>query len=90
MTQDSQLPYDRPQLSKKLDVNIESICIRDKQYFNQNNIEYKTNEVVESIEFDKKVVTCKSGGIFEYDKLIISTGLQPVGLPDKPGNDSKG
>lgn len=90
LSKDSQLPYDRPQLSKKLDINIESVCVRDKQYFNKNNIEFRSNEEVESVDFNKKIVSCKSGEIYEYDKLIISTGLRPKGMPDKPGHDSKG
>lgn len=47
-------------------------------------------EEVEKIDFDNKNVTCKSGQSIQYDKLIISTGLKPNCVPDKPGSQSKG
>ena len=48
------------------------------------------NEEVEKIDFDSKKVTCKSGQSIAYDKLIISTGMKPNSVPDKPGSNLKG
>ena len=90
LTADSHLPYDRPKLSKKLDVDINSIALRDANYFAKNNINYKTNQHVDSVDFANKTVLTKTGERFEYDKLIIATGLAPLGMPSKPGNNLNG
>jgi nitrite reductase (NADH) large subunit len=89
LTADSQLPYDRAKLSKQLDVTIDSISLRDRDYFAKNNIAYKTRERVQSIKFAEKLVTCQSGNEYQYDKLVIATGLRPL-LLDRPGSGSKG
>lgn len=83
------MPYDRPKLSKKLDVNIDSISLRNKDYFIKNNITYKTHESVSSVDFTRKRVVCKSGQEYHYDKLIIATGLKPA-LLERPGKESRG
>ncbi len=91
ITQDSQLPYDRQQLSKNLDSSIETTALRDKDYMLKNNIVYETNETVDKIDMDKKSVLCSSGKAYTYDKLVISTGFKARCLPaSTAGSDLTG
>ncbi len=90
ITKENWNPYDRPKLSKALQLNINDISIRNSEYFAENEINFEKNQQVESIEFEKKQVLCKSGKIFDYDKLIIATGLNSVKQETKPGHELRG
>lgn len=84
------MPYDRPKLSKKIDVEISGCLIRDEYYFQESGINYKNNQTVRKIDFDMKAITSESGEIFNYDKLVIASGSEAVGMPTIPGNSLKG
>jgi apoptosis-inducing factor 3 len=91
ITRDAYPPYDRPKLSKALDVKIGGIVIRDEDYMRSSSINFYMNQQVERIEFDKKRVHCRSGRDFDYDKLIIATGMQATRPESKtPGFDLLG
>lgn len=90
LTKESYLPYDRPKLSKALNLNINNILLRDEEFFKSNHINYQTNQSVEHIDFDRNQVECSSGRVFDYDKLVIATGLVSAKLPTKPGDHLKG
>jgi nitrite reductase (NADH) large subunit len=64
--------------------------LRDENYFKANNVNFFNNQEVDSIQFDNKQVMCKSGRTFEYDKLIIATGLSSIGMDAKSGSSLKG
>ena len=76
------MPYDRPKLSKAPDVKIDAITVRDQEYFRLNHISYFMNQEVDRIDFDKKHVYSKSGRTFDYDNLVLATGLKA----NKPSN----
>jgi NAD(P)H-nitrite reductase large subunit len=90
ITKENWNPYDRPKLSKALQLNINDISLRNSEYFTDNQINFEKNQQVETIEFEKKQVICKSGKTFDYDKLIIATGLNSVKQETKPGHDLRG
>ena len=90
LTQESHLPYDRPKLSKKLDITIDACQLRNQAYFKTHNINFVTNQLVANVDFNKKSITCKSGETYDYDKLLISTGLKSSSMPNVPGNCLKG
>lgn len=75
ITKESCLPYDRPKLSKALDAQIDAIKLRDESFFATHQINYMVNQQVETVDFEKRQVYCKSGRVFDYDKLVIATGL---------------
>ena len=85
LTNDSYPPYDRPKLSKKIDVDIAGCLIRNEQYFQENGITFKTNQTVNKIDFNTKVIACESGDSFSYDKLVISSGSKASDLAPTPG-----
>ena len=90
LTEDSQLPYDRPKLSKKLDSSIGSILLRNEDYLKNHKIDFHTNKEVINVNFDKKKVTCSSGEVIGYHKLVIATGFKPLDMPEIPGRNLKG
>ncbi|MCD6229619.1 MAG: FAD-dependent oxidoreductase [Candidatus Diapherotrites archaeon] len=54
----------------------------------KNNVDVEVDEVISINAGDKKIQT-KSGEAFEYEKLILATGSEPV-MPVIEGNDKKG
>ncbi len=86
LTEDTHLPYDRPKLSKKLDVTFEQCSIRDASYFESALIKFKTSEKAEAVDFESKTVRTISGNVYEYDKLVIATGMRANSMPDRPGS----
>ncbi len=90
LTEDTHLPYDRPKLSKKLDVTLEQCSIRGSSYFDSSKINFKTSEKVESVDFDNKTVRTISGGVYDYDKVVIATGLRTNSISEKLGSELGG
>jgi NAD(P)H-nitrite reductase large subunit len=90
ITKENWNPYDRPKLSKALNLNINDITMRNSEYFTENQINFEKNQQVEKIEFDKKQVICNSGNTFDYEKLIIATGLNSAKQETKPGHNLRG
>jgi apoptosis-inducing factor 3 len=90
LTKDTFNPYDRPKLSKGFDFDPKSIILRDDNYFSETNINLHRNQEVEKIDFNEKKVTCKSGRHFNYDKLIISAGMQSADVLQTIGRNLKG
>ena len=84
ITRDSQYPYDRPKLSKSIDSSFESIKLRDEAHFQAHQLNIFLNEEVDHIDFEKRQVHTKSGKLFDYDRLVIATGLRPADSPVKP------
>lgn len=84
--------YYRPQLSKMLSndsVTIESMTIRDDEWFKENNIKLLLNRVVTKIDTDNKKVVLKDGGALDYTKLIIASGAE-VFVPPFAGVEKEG
>ena len=90
ITSESHPPYDRPKLSKALSVTIESITIRKEDFFSGNRVNFFPNQKVEKIDFYDRKVICESGKEFEYDKIIIATGLSATKQQHVTGSDLKG
>lgn len=71
----------------------ENLFYTKKEDFEAKGAVIRMETTVESIDFDKKLVSCaaKDGSSFTetYDKLILATGSLPI-APDLPGNDLEG
>jgi NAD(P)H-nitrite reductase large subunit len=90
VTAESYAPYDRPKLSKALDVEIDKILLRDENFYKDNQIKFLKNHKVKKIDFEKRVVECENGTLVDYDKLVIATGLVPTKHKPVPGADLDG
>jgi NADPH-dependent 2,4-dienoyl-CoA reductase/sulfur reductase-like enzyme len=75
-------PYNRPPLTKTLwtGKSVEDIMRPMDPY----TIELFLAREVEKLIPEKKIITTKDGEQFEYQKLLLATGGEPVKLPDAP------
>lgn len=82
---DSDEPYTRPALSKKLwtdkDFGRDQVPLNTAS---DTGAEVRTNTRVRSIDRENKTVTTDSDDTFEYGELLMSTGASPVQLDIAP------
>lgn len=82
-------PYERPALSKALldgSVQIDSIFLREAQWYEKNRIQLLTGKKAISIDWSDRYVELSDGMTLRYDKLILATGARPKPL-SLPGGD---
>lgn len=85
-------PYNTYPLSKEWmqDMDKEDPpLLKEKEYYEENNIDLKLNTKVDSINWKDKTVTTDSNETISYDHLVIATGskLRKISFP---GDDAKG
>ena len=85
LTRESHVPYDRPALSKTLNAQLDKIQLRDDAFFASSRINFERNVNVTRVDLANRRVVCASGRTFDYDKLVIASGL----LSAKPKNNDK-
>lgn len=87
ISDEKQVPYNRPMLTKELlaDIKDETFAITDKNWFKENNIDLVLDTRVDSIDLKAKTVTCK-GKSMSYDKLVYALGAHCFMAPI-PGKD---
>ncbi|XP_046609218.1 apoptosis-inducing factor 3 isoform X1 [Neodiprion virginianus] len=83
---ESALPYDRPKLSKAMDVDVEKIALRSQFFYNEHNIETLLGKEVIGLNTNEKTVKLNTNENLRYDYLFVATGSKPK-LPDLPGID---
>ncbi len=73
---DSNLPYQKPPLSKKFLLSEENnpSLLRSEEWYKNNNIKLLKNNTILKIDRTKKNVINSNGTVFHYEKLIIATG----------------
>ena len=74
---ESHPPYDRPPLSKHYlagELSLTETLIRPPEFYTDNAIELLTSTRVASIDAEAKQVVTESDQVFDYDKLVITTG----------------
>lgn len=84
LCEESDLPYDRPPLSKRvlLEAGAETIIgLRDEDWFRDSNIDLQLNKNVSAINRTDKLVHCKDGTLIPYGTLILATGSSVRRLP---------
>ncbi|XP_048247566.1 apoptosis-inducing factor 3-like isoform X1 [Haliotis rufescens] len=86
VTREKHLPYDRPKLSKAMDIKPEAIALRDADFYKSHDIEIQMEKEVVSVDSSGKSVKLSDGGSVQFDKLLIATGGKPRTLPI-PGLD---
>lgn len=89
ITKDSLPPFDKPKLSKALNVESVNIILRPSDFYQQYGIEVWTQKEVVSVNPADKAVKMSDGTLQRYDQLLIATGCRarPLSIP---GSDLKG
>ena len=90
ITDENELPYNRPMLTKALlaDFSNDQLAISGKEWFEERNIFMVMGKKVEKIDTESREVICEDGMKFKYDKLIYALGaycfVPPIKGADKP------
>jgi 3-phenylpropionate/trans-cinnamate dioxygenase ferredoxin reductase subunit len=85
-------PYERPPLSKDYlrgESEREKIHVHSASFYDENQIELITGEMVGSIDPAARRIALESGREISYDKLLLTTGAEPRRL-DVPGAELDG
>ena len=85
-------PYNTYPLSKEWMMDLDEMdppLLKEKEYYEENNINLKLNTKVDSINWEEQTVTTDLDEIIPYDHLVIATGskLRKITLA---GDDAKG
>jgi nitrite reductase (NADH) large subunit len=87
LSAEPRLAYDRVHLSEYFSgKTAEELALTTPEYYQQHNIKFAINAKVVNINKLTKSVTTEAGEVFEYDKLVLSTGSYPF-VPPIQGND---
>ncbi|XP_039363942.1 apoptosis-inducing factor 3-like isoform X3 [Mauremys reevesii] len=86
VTKEKHVPYDRTQLSKAMDKTLESIYLRQQDFFEAHGIDVWTDKEVVSVDTQGQKAHFQDGAFQRYDQLLIATGSSPRQL-QCPGSD---
>ncbi|XP_063061098.1 apoptosis inducing factor mitochondria associated 4 isoform X2 [Engraulis encrasicolus] len=83
VTKDDLPPFDKPKLSKAMNVESDRLLLRPKDFFQQHDIELWMKREVISINTEAKTVTMDDKTEQRYDQLLIATGCRarPMACP---------
>ncbi|XP_076138281.1 apoptosis inducing factor mitochondria associated 4 isoform X1 [Alosa pseudoharengus] len=76
VTKDNLPPFDRPKLSKAMNIEREKILLRPKEFFQQHDIEMWMEKAVLSVNTEAKTVTMDDNTVQQYNQLLIATGCR--------------
>lgn len=80
VAQETQMPYDRPPLSKKLwfgKKQVADIYLHDQKYYDDTEVKLTLGSTIVSIDPKQKTVSDNQGNQFGYEKLLFATGAHP-------------
>nr|QHB15539.1 apoptosis-inducing factor 3 [Bemisia tabaci] len=86
ISKEPHLPYDRPKLSKMLDVDVKKIYLRSEDFYLNNGIEILKGVEATNIDTKGKVVTLSNGESVKYSSVFIASGSRPRTMK-VPGSD---
>jgi NADPH-dependent 2,4-dienoyl-CoA reductase/sulfur reductase-like enzyme/nitrite reductase/ring-hydroxylating ferredoxin subunit len=81
---EDELPYDRPNLSKDYLAGTcgdEWLPIKPREFYKDNEIELMLGHRVSAIDTEARELRTLKGRSPKYDRLLIATGSEAVGLP---------
>jgi apoptosis-inducing factor 3 len=84
LSADEAAPYDRPNLSKDYLAGVASdewMPLRSPEYYSDRRIELALNTRATSLDVGKKQVHTESGTTYDFDRLLLATGADPVRIP---------
>ncbi len=91
ISEESELPYHRPPLSKELLAGaktLDDIRLRPAKLFDDNNVDLLLDTRVASIDRQGKSVVLEDGSVLAYTKLAVCTGAKVRDLPGSEGFDN--
>ncbi|XP_064382581.1 apoptosis-inducing factor 3-like [Halichondria panicea] len=80
-TKESDLPYDRPKLSKALTFSGADLALRSADFYSSNNIEVLLSTEMTGLDLTQHSITFANGETQKYDNLLLATGSKPRSLP---------
>jgi NADPH-dependent 2,4-dienoyl-CoA reductase/sulfur reductase-like enzyme/predicted acylesterase/phospholipase RssA len=86
------VPYHRPPLSKEFltgRVEVEKLLIKPPVHYQQRGVEVALETRAMSVDPVARRVFTDRSGAFEFNKLLIATGADPISL-NVPGSDRRG
>ena len=89
---DDSAPYDRPNLSKDYlagTMSEEWMPLRSPEYYSERRIDLVLNSRVTSLDAQRKRIRVDSGETYEFDRLLLATGADPVKLSVPGALDSQ-
>lgn len=83
--------YSRPRVIEYLGEKVtkEKIIIRDKNFYEQNNIKIYLDTKIKTLDINSKKIILENNNTDDYDKLIIAAGAKSF-LPPVKGSDLQG
>jgi len=80
------LPYDRPKLSKAMNVTADKILLRTQEQYEKNQIEVLLGVEVQELDAKNKSAKLSNGSTIQYDAALVACGGTPRPIP-APGFD---
>ncbi|XP_064089762.1 apoptosis-inducing factor 3-like isoform X2 [Macrobrachium nipponense] len=83
VSQENLLPYNRPKLSKAMDLTADKISLRTQQFYESADIELRLGTAAVSVDTVSSKVQLSNNEELTFDKLFIATGGKPrrLGVP---------
>ena len=81
-------PYQRPPLSKKYmlgDMALDRLFLRPRAFYDEQRIELLTHTRVAGIDPETMTIHLQNGDALTADKIALTTGADPIRLPDAIG-----
>lgn len=82
ITQEEELPYDRPNISKDYlqgQVKSKMMPLRSKKFFENHKIEVLTGKTAKEVDYPNNKIIFEAGEPLHYNKVLVATG----GIPRK-------
>ncbi|XP_008307921.1 apoptosis inducing factor mitochondria associated 4 isoform X2 [Cynoglossus semilaevis] len=89
VTKDSLPPYDKPKLSKAMNVDRDKLLLRPMDFYQQYGIEVYTQKEVVFVNSVEKVAKLSNGYSQYFDQLLVATGCRARPL-SCPGSELQG
>ncbi len=76
LSEENELPYDRPMLTKAMFSNVSggAIASEKTEWYAENHINLRLSSKVEKLDTEKKEVLLTDGSVFPYDKCVYALG----------------
>ncbi|WP_274425576.1 NAD(P)/FAD-dependent oxidoreductase [Chelativorans sp. YIM 93263] len=90
VSEEDELPYQRPPLSKEYmaqAMSLERLRLRPLEWYDRSNVELRLGAAVTMVERERKTVLLADGCELAYDKLLLATGAKARRLPADTGGD---
>ena len=85
VSDEEQLPYDRPPLSKDVlhdrNKGHVDIALKPAEFYTENDITLRLGSAAQSVDTAARTVTLADGTALGYDELVIAIGLVPKRIP---------